>query len=445
MNAILGYAQPLRAEVGLSEAQYKKLDVIRSSGDHLLSLIDDILEMSRIESGGSSLSIEPYDLHALIDQVHSMFVHLAASRSLKLNFEMTPELPRALSGDARKIRQVLINLIGNAIKFTKTGGVHVRVSPGVPQATRHKVMIQVEDTGPGIATEDYEHIFSAFGQSSAGRRSGGTGLGLTISRSFARLMGGDLTVTSVLGAGSTFTFTFEAERSPTEVWEKSLLPASRQRVLPHDARRKVLIADDVLSNRELLREELERAGFETCLAASGEEALTEHERLTPDLVMMDLHMPGMGGAEALRALRAKGVSTPIIVTTANADTATAELVRDLRVQGVLRKPYDGDALLQVIGSALRVQFHESKMPDPPAVSPGDQLRASREVIPADLVADLTLAARQARATRLLELADRLGVHSPRAARAVRTLASDFDYVTLLEVFDERKQDAIQNP
>jgi len=435
MNAILGYAQLLRSDAGLNEAQYKRLDVIRSSGDHLLSLLDDVLEMSRIESGRTALSLEHFDFHALLDQVHSMFNHMATSRGLELGLEVRPDVPRSLRGDARKVRQVLINLVGNALKFTKNGEVVMQVCLAHPQAERSAISVEVKDTGPGVAPDDQEQIFSAFGQSDAGKRSGGTGLGLTISRSFARLMGGDLTLESTLKQGSRFTFTFEAERVATEVWDRPSLNSTRWQLSPEVRRRKVLVADDVFSNRELLREELENAGFETCLTKSGEGAISEQRRFAPDLIMMDLHMPGMGGLPAIRELRAQGITVPIIATTASTDTSLADLIREVGASAMLRKPYTEQALLQLLSSLLDVQLRQSKMPMAPAPSPIHQLRAARSVLAEELIGDLILAARQARATRLLELADRVGQHSPPAASAIRSLVNEFRYNTLIEALN----------
>jgi signal transduction histidine kinase len=215
MNAILGYAQLLQADGALSEEQRTKLEVIQSSGDHLLGLINDILEMSKIEVGRSMLSIRPFDLRALLVQVQAMFSAQAAARGVALDLQPSDRLVRALAGDSGKVRQVLINLIGNALKFTDSGHIRVRATSEELSNHSHAVRIEVQDTGPGIAPNDQEQLFRPFTQAESGRRKGGTGLGLAISRSFARLMGGDITIASTLGQGSTFTFLFEAQAAST--------------------------------------------------------------------------------------------------------------------------------------------------------------------------------------------------------------------------------------
>ena len=209
MNAILGYAQMLERDRALGDDQRRKIDVIRSSGGHLLTLLNDILEMSRIEAGRATSAAEPFDLGALLRDVEAMFRELTESQGLELAFDQDPNVPRALSGDASKVRQVLINLLSNAVKFTATGRVAVRTSSRVTAANRHVVAMAVEDTGPGIDPRNLERIFDAFDQADATIRTG-TGLGLAISRNFARLMQGDVVVESTPGSGSVFTFTFEA-------------------------------------------------------------------------------------------------------------------------------------------------------------------------------------------------------------------------------------------
>jgi signal transduction histidine kinase len=217
LNAILGYGQLLLREDGLGPEQRKKLEAIRGSGDHLLALINDILDMSKIEAGRVSLSVEPFDPRMLLAGVQSMFAALASPRGIALQFDVARDVPHALVADPGKVRQVLINLIGNAMKFTERGSVQVRATASAPAGdpVRRIVTIEVEDTGAGIGPQDLELIFTTFGQAQAGARRGGTGLGLAISRNYARLMGGDITVASALGEGSVFTFTFAGEKAGT--------------------------------------------------------------------------------------------------------------------------------------------------------------------------------------------------------------------------------------
>ena len=320
MNAILGYAQLLQRDRSLGVAQRQRIDIIHSSGNHLLTLINDILEMSKIEAGRATLTIEPFDLHALLRDVHGMFRELSAKKGLGLSFELDPHLPRTLSGDAGKVRQVLINLLSNAVKFTGTGRVAVRASSRPIAGDRHVVTMAVEDTGPGIGPEHLTRIFDAFDQADSTARMGGTGLGLTISRDFARLMQGDLVVETTPGTGSVFTFSFEAAAAAPESVPGRLahqVPtglASGQPVV------KVLIVDDVATNRDLLDELLSPLGFATRTAASAEDAIAIHDEWQPQLVLMDLRMPGMGGLEGTRRLRQGGSTAAIVAVTASGMT-----------------------------------------------------------------------------------------------------------------------------
>ena len=210
MNAILGYAQLLRRDPSLLPAQREPLSNILESGDHLLTLINNVLEMSKIEATRITLVIGPFDLHGLLDGLRRMFASLVPS-SVALRFELSESVPRWVLGDAGRVRQVLINLLSNAVKFTKEGNIRVRASAQALANERQQISITVEDTGDGIASGDLARIFDAFEQADAGVRAGGTGLGLTISRHLAQLMQGDLSVSVAAHGGTTFTFTFQLD------------------------------------------------------------------------------------------------------------------------------------------------------------------------------------------------------------------------------------------
>ena len=438
MNAILGYAQLLQVGGGLDEGQRKKLDVIRASGDHLLGLINDVLEMSRIESGRATLAPQPFDLHALLDQVHAMFTPQTAARRLLLDFDREPALVRGVEADPGKVRQVLINLIGNAVKFTERGGIGVRAASREAAPGRCLVTIDVEDTGPGIAPDQVTRIFDPFVQAESGARKGGTGLGLSISRTFARMMGGDLTVRSAPGRGSTFTFTFTAAPVAPERLPVRGAAAAPQRLDPAESRRKVLVVDDVASNRELLREELTRAGFETQPAGSGEEAIARHDAWRPDLVLMDLHMPGIGGLEAIRRLRAAGAPTPVVVTTASGDETAEQAALAAGARAFMRKPLPEGELFRTIAGVLGVTF-TAVAPAPRPLDVAARPEPLLDVIPPALVDQLREAARGARAARLVELADRVAEHSEGAGNTIRALANDFRYRDLLHALEKESR------
>jgi PAS domain S-box-containing protein len=435
MNAILGYAQLLGRDPHLNAAHKQKIDVIHSSGNHLLTLINDILEMSKIEAGRATLVVEPFDLRALLNDVQWMFRELAEHKGLALAFVVDPGVPRALSGDTGKVRQVVINLLSNAVKFAARGRIEVRATCRPAGEGRYRIAIAVQDSGPGIEPADLTRIFDAFDQAGSKVRAGGSGLGLAISRNFARLMQGDLVVDSTPGTGSVFTFSFDAAATAEAV------PGDEPLAMPTGLAQgqpawKVLIVDDVATNRDLLDELLSGLGFVTRTAAGGEEALAVHDAWRPDLVLMDLRMPGMDGFEAMRRLRQRGATAAIMAVTASGLADSEPLARAAGADAFLRKPYRESELLAAIGQQLGAQWVYGPLaPDPPA-APGDgeaPLTLSQRLssLPPALIAQLREAAIQGRARRLEALADEARPHSAEVSAEIRALARDFQYDVLV--------------
>jgi len=436
MNAILGYAQLLHRDESLTATQKRSLEVIHSSGQHLLTLINDILEMSKIEAGRTTLSVEPFAVEALLHDVERMFVGLAREKALALVVDVVGPLPEALEGDAVKVRQVVINLVSNALKFTERGEVRVRASASQRDQRRFRVAISVEDTGPGIPERDTQRIFQPFDQADAGARTTGTGLGLAISSHFARLMGGAIEVDSVVGEGSIFTFSFEAELAR----EHELSPVSNGALATGleagQAVPKVLVVDDVATNRELLVDLLSRIGFEVRVAGGGAEAIEVHDAWRPDLVLMDLRMPGMNGLEATTRLRTAGSKAVIIAITASGLTDAEPQALAAGANAFVRKPYREAELLAKIAAALAIKYvYPARAAAAVAngVRPvgGPGLRGLRALLPAELVEELRDAARKARAQRLKTLADSVRAYSESGARDIALLADSFGYDELL--------------
>lgn len=440
MNAILGYAQLLHRDQALGPTQRRQLEVIRSSGEHLLTLINDILEMSKIEAGRSSLSIAPFSPASLIGEVERMFTGLARDKGLSLSTVLDAGLPEAVQGDAVKVRQVLINLLSNAVKFTEHGSVGLEASALRVEAGRLLLTITVSDTGPGIRPADLERIFNAFDQSDAGARTSGTGLGLAISAHFAELMQGHIDVDSALGRGSTFTFAFEAEDASRGELALVRGPELAVGLEPGQPVPRVLVVDDVATNRELLVELLSSIGFEVRTAADGETALDLHDVFRPDLVLMDLRMPGMGGIATTAELRARGSRAVIIAITASGLSDAEEESLAAGADAFVRKPYREADLLAKIGAALGVRYVHPRAAwvdgPPPSARLGPGLAAVFARLPSDLVDELHEAAVQARATRLLSLAERAREHSHAAADAIAEAAERFDYGELVAALTE---------
>jgi signal transduction histidine kinase/CheY-like chemotaxis protein/PAS domain-containing protein len=437
MNAILGYAQLLQRDRGLSPAQRTKVDTILSSGDHLLTLINNVLEMSKIDVGQATLGDAAFDLRALLDRLGPMFAGLVAARGLHLTVEGARGLPRIVHGDAGRVLQVLVNLVGNAVKFTARGGITVRAS-AAGAARGHRVSIDVIDTGPGIGADDLERIFGAFEQAGLGVQAGGAGLGLAISRDLARRMGGDVTATSRPGAGATFSFTFEVgagdERAPSPA--RIAIGLEPGQPVPT-----VLVVDDRAENLAMADELLRTIGLATRVARSGEEAIAVHDAWRPQLILMDLRMPGIGGIEATRRLRAAGSSAIIVAFTAS---GLDDLVAEARAAGadhVFLKPYKEAELVQRLGDWLGVRFVYGPADDGEPGGPGPEpppaeLRALVAGVPRRLRDRLRLAAIQARPAQVDELVAEVEAEAPAAAAAVRGLARGFRYHEIAAALDE---------
>jgi signal transduction histidine kinase/ActR/RegA family two-component response regulator len=363
LNAILGYAQLLKMNKDLSPRQLRGVDTIHLSGEHLLLLINDILDLARIEAGKVELAPAPVRLDRFLAGLVDIARVKVEERGVAFDFEPGSGLPAAVLVDEQRLRQVLLNLLGNAAKFTDAGQVRLvvrRVDSSGAAAPLARLRFDIEDTGVGIRAEHLEAIFQPFEQvGDARRRAGGTGLGLAISRQLVRLMGGDITVRSQPGAGSTFSF--ELELPPAELPREPAAPEQR-RITGYDGpRRTLLVVDDVASNRTLLRELLGTVGFAVREAADGQQAVAHAAQRDADLILMDLVMPNVDGLQAIQRIRAlpAGAQVPIIAVSASASEAERRQGLAAGADAFLRKPIEGPALLQEIGRQLALRWrHE---------------------------------------------------------------------------------------
>ena len=376
MNAILGFTEVLRRG-GLRNAAdaTKQLDIIHSSGTHLLNLINDILDLSKVEAGRLEAEHTPFAPHQVAHVVVQTLAQRAHDKGLSLVLEFPQALPGIVQGDPARLRQILTNLIGNAIKFTESGSVTVRLRLE-PAGQRSRYCIDVQDSGIGIPPDKLESVFEPFVQaeSSTTRRFGGTGLGLTISRGFARAMGGEITASSVYGQGTTFHFWIDAG----DIATASLLDPATLAVVADAApllervhwrfpARHVLVVDDGTENRQLVRVLLEEVGLRVSEAENGQLALDRIAAEHFDLVLMDMQMPVMDGQTATRRLRAQGSQLPVVALTANAMKGFERELEAQGFSGYLTKPIDVDALLRDLAGRLDGQV---VLPDKAAV-PGE--------------------------------------------------------------------------
>ena len=451
MNAILGFAQLLSREPALTTNQAQHVDTILRSGGHLLKLINDILDMSKIEAGRLMLKRTVFSLHDVLDDLDVLFRPRAAARGLDLHISRDRTVPHHVLGDEGKLRQVLFNLIGNAVKFTRTGQVAVRMraerlatadgsdpgesGEGTPRG-RYRVVAEVEDTGPGIPPADLERVFGPFQQADAGAEAGGTGLGLAISRRVVEMMGGQLSVTSQMGQGSCFRFDVHLEAaSMSAALERG--PTTQPRIVglpPEAGPIRILVADDVADNRTLLCGLLRPLGFELAEACNGQEALDLFAVFHPQAVLMDMRMPVLDGYEAVRRLRATepGRAVRIVAVTASAFEEDAQRILATGVDAYLRKPFRPEELLEVLGRLLAITYvvapstiaeGGTPMPLPSAVSPPPGLRA----LAPSLIEDLRRSIEDGDVQRLTALIGHVSRVSPRVGHALRQRADQYDY------------------
>ncbi|WP_267383172.1 PAS domain S-box protein [Cyanobacterium sp. uoEpiScrs1] len=358
LNAILGFTQVMQRDHTLNEEQQQNLSIISRSGEHLLTLLNDILEMSKIEAGRTSLSQNSFDLYRLLSNIEAMLKLKAEAKGLQLIFEYTPEVPQYLTTDEGKLRQVLINLLGNAIKFTDEGGVTLRVK-GNRESEKVMITFEVEDTGLGIATEEIDQLFAAFGQTETGRNAQeGTGLGLPISQKFVQLMGGDIQVNSVLGKGSLFTFTIKGRIASANAIKTKKPIRKVIGLAPGQPRYRILAVDDRLESRILLVKLLSSMGFEVRQASNGKEAINLWERWEPHLVLMDMRMPVIDGYEATQRIKAttKGQATVIIALTASAFEEERNVILSAGCDDFMRKPFREEVLWDKIADHLGICY-----------------------------------------------------------------------------------------
>ena len=363
LNSIIGYAQLLDEDASIPPHRKQAVSVIRRGGDHLLSLIEGTLDLARIEGGKLSLDVRPMRLREGLQQIAHLFELQAAGKGIAFRHVMSDSVPEVVRADEKRLRQILINLLGNAVKFTQRGEVVFRVTYAREMAT-----FEIEDTGPGIAPDEMAQIFEPFGRGSASGAGGGsgpagsTGLGLTISKMLTDLMGGELTVhaRSPAGSGSIFRIRLFLPEVRAEVADGAL-PRS-QRVAYAGTRKRLLVVDNEEVDRGLMVSMLAPLGFEVRTAASGHGGLVLLQEFSPDAILMDLAMPGIDGWETIRRLRAGQLSdAPIAIVSANAFEKGADNVAGIPAEDFVLKPVRKSELLDWLGRVLRLQWTQAPL------------------------------------------------------------------------------------
>ncbi|MBE9223869.1 response regulator [Phormidium sp. LEGE 05292] len=452
LNAILGFSQIINRQKTLSSDQRENIGIIMRSGEHLLTLINNILDLSKIEAGRVTLNEKNFDLHRLLNDLEDMFYLKADDKNLYLVFELHPNLPQYIRTDEVKLRQILINLLNNALKFTQEGGVSVRVSLDntnwqyIEQKTttndeqKIKIYFEVEDTGSGIAPEELVNLFTAFVQTKSGKDSQeGTGLGLVISQQFVQLMDGEMSVNSQVGKGANFKFYVQAQMVDTA--EVPTYKPTRQVIAlePNQPNYRILIVDDKALNRQLLVKLLNPLGFELQEAGNGEEAIAIWEKWEPHLILMDMRMPVMDGYTATKQIKAtkKGQSTAIIAVTASVFEEERTIVLSAGCDDFLRKPFREAEIFDIMNRHIGVRYiYEDKSDDTPSLSEVNNtvLTATDfQNIPESLLVNLKEAVINIDVESAELIIREIYQYNPDVAKSIKNYIDNFNYEKILHL------------
>ena len=446
MNAILGFTEMMLREADLPERHRQYLQTIAKSGEHLLELINDVLEISKIESGRLSLQESDFSLQQLLGDMRAMFLPKAEGKGLKLIIAKEPETADAVIADRQKLSQILINLIDNAIKFTEQGEVSVlfRCCPGEAGHGDIRLRVEVRDNGPGICEKEQAGLFQLFSQTRLGAARGGTGLGLAISRNYARMMGGDVSLRSRPGTGSVFVLEIPARTGRSE-YRDAPVNARIQGVGPGQKKYRILVVDDEAMNREVMAGILAQAGFDFRPAVDGEAALRLIVDWQPDLILMDIRMPGFDGYEATRRLRemAQGKDVPVIGVSASIFEQDRQQAIDAGMNDFISKPFKAQELLQRIGDSLNIRYlYETEAAtctdtagEPSALSGSGLNCAEIARIPEKLLQTLREGAANADYFELMAAIERLQGDCPTLAGQLRNLVLRYNYEACLELLN----------
>jgi signal transduction histidine kinase/CheY-like chemotaxis protein len=494
LTAILGFARVMTRSATLPKEHLENAGIITRSGEHLLTLINDVLDMSKIEAGRTTLNENSFDLHRMLNDLEEMFQIRAEEKHLQLLFEVDDEVPQYIRTDEIKLRQVLINLLNNALKFTKEGGVSVRIGSEVggrrsevagPRAKsegienrklisdavrsaedqqpatsnqqpatsnqqpatsniQHPILFEVEDTGPGIAPDELDSLFEAFVQTETGRQSQeGTGLGLPISRKFVQMMGGDIIVSSQVGCGTVFRFEIRAYPADSSDIREFRTDRHVIAIEPGQTRFRILIVDDKADNRHLLVKLLNPLGFELREAENGQQAVEIWEEWEPHLIWMDMRMPVMNGYEAAGKIKetAKGQATAVIALTASAFEEERSLVLSAGCDDFLRKPFRESDIYDMMTKHIGIRFvyetsenktaRDKKEPEPASPMP-DTLA----VLPPEILTELEQASIDGNSEKVYRVISDIRLCNEEAADALTLMADEFEFDRILELIQK---------
>ena len=446
LNIILGFTQLMNRKGSLDPQQRGYLDTISRSGEHLLTLINNVLEMSKIEAGKTTLNENNFDLYGLLNSLQQMLSVKAESKGLQLIVERSHQLPKYIRTDEGKLRQVLMNLLGNAIKFTQAGKVTLRVKGKMnrgPNTTHYQLQFEVEDTGCGIAPSELASLFEPFVQTEAGQASQeGTGLGLPISREFVRLLGGEITISSRLGVGTIFKFDIQISVVPADEIQTQILSRQIIGLEAGQASYRILVAEDKPENRQLLIELLTPVGFEVREAANGQEAIALWKRWSPHLIWMDIRMPVMDGYQATQQIKAAGRQAPVVIAlTGSAFEEDRMVALSMGCDDFVRKPFRAEVIFEKMAEHLGIRYlyaeavGSTEAAEMRGTSPVRLTQSDLAVMPAEWVEQVHQAATRVNAKLILQLISQIPQSYSHLANALSHLVNNFcfeEIVTLTQ-------------
>lgn len=438
LNAVLGFSRLMRNEADVTEEQMKNFNIITRSGEHLLNLINNVLDISKIESGRMTLEESDIDLCQLLQEMQSLFYVKAEEKGLIFAIEQCQDLPRYITVDQGKLRQVLINLLGNAVKYTEKGKVTLRIRMVNGESPeRARLRFEVEDTGRGIPPEHSEQIFLPFVQ--LGERSAaeaGTGLGLAISKQFVEFIGGQIGVVSEPGRGAGFHFDIPVRIVPVEAIPAELQSVSVIGLAEGQPLYRILIVEDHPDGRLLLHRLLEPIGFELREAVNGQEAVEIFIQWHPHLIFMDILMPVMDGLEAIRRIKATGIATRIVALTAHALEDEKREIIAAGCDDFIRKPYRETELFETLVKNLGITFQYAR-------EHGQSIMEEKEVdeiqlrkLPQDLIVELRYVTELLNKQRCLKVVEQIGSIDRELGESLHLMVENRQFKKILSIFEK---------
>jgi signal transduction histidine kinase/DNA-binding response OmpR family regulator len=445
LNAILGYSQLMQRNNSLPGETQEYLKIINRSGEHLLRLINEVLESSKIEAGHVLPDPINFNLHIMIEDLEKMFREKADKKGLAFEIQGIGEVPRYIIEDETKLRIVLINLLGNSMKFTEKGTITARFLTRTSGENQPVLRVEIEDTGTGISEDEKGKLFKYFVQTESGRKSqSGTGLGLAISQEYVKMMGGEITMQSKPGKGSIFRFDIKIKTGSESGMKQS--QACRVKSLkPGQKVPRILVAEDTDENRNLLVKLLNLTGFDVSEATDGKEAVEAFKSWHPDLIWMDIRMPVMDGKEATRQIKATEDGKNVIVIALSAHVLGEERkeITDAGCDDFVGKPFTEVEIFEMMKKHLGVEYiYDEEQKGMEGLSEISFKTLNLGNLNAPFLKELTDAVINTDAMKIEQLAEQLRLQDPETAAVLKALADNFDYETILTALQKTSDKAM---